>query len=57
MLFREAKGDLKKTEHGCERYYAHSHALRFHERGSDLAERIERALAEDGPANALGTGA
>ena len=30
------------NDHGCERYFAHNDALLFHERGTDLAERINR---------------
>ena len=30
------------NDHGCERYFAHNDALLFHERGADLAERINR---------------
>ncbi|WP_239442872.1 hypothetical protein [Gordonibacter sp. An230] len=36
------------NDHGCERYFARNDALLFHERGADLAERINRLnLAED----------
>ncbi len=30
------------NDHGCERYFAHNKSLLFYERGTDLAERINR---------------
>ena len=30
------------NDHGCERYFKHNEALLFHERGSDLADRINQ---------------
>lgn len=36
------------NNHGCERYFAHNEALLFHERGSDLADRINQLNLDDG---------
>lgn len=36
------------NNHGCERYFAHNEALLFHERGSDLANRINQLNLDDG---------